>query len=184
MQREEALELLKKHVTNKNLVNHSIAVEKIMIGLAEHLGEDVALWSLAGLLHDIDYDQTATDPQLHSKLGADMLREHGGFNEEMIYAVLVHNHVHGQPRLSLLDKALYAADPLSGLIVAGALIHPSKKLAPLTPDFIVKRFGEKAFARGANREAIATCSEIGLELDEFIAVGLLAMQQHAEEIGL
>lgn len=184
VEREETLALLKQHVTNKNLVNHSIAVEKIMIALAERLGEDVALWSLAGLLHDIDYDQTATEPLLHGRVGADMLKEHGGFSEELIYAVLVHNHVHGLPRLSVLDKALYAADPLSGLIVAGALIHPEKRLAPLTPDFIIKRFGEKAFARGANREQIATCSEIGLELEEFITIGLLAMQQHASEIGL
>ena len=184
MVREEALALLKEHVSNKNLVNHSIAVEKIMASLALHLGEDVDLWSLAGLLHDIDYDQTAKEPERHSAVGAEILRAHGGFSEELIYAVLVHNHVHGQPRISTLDKALYAADPLSGLIVAGALIHPSKTLAPLTPEFIIKRFGEKAFARGANREQISCCSEIGIELDSFIAIGLTAMQECATEIGL
>lgn len=183
MSREEALSYLKQHLTNKNLVNHSIAVEKIMVALAQHFGEDEKLWSLAGLLHDIDYDQTAKSPEEHSKIGADQLAEQG-FSEELVYAVRVHNHAHGLPRLSVLDKALYAADPLSGLIVAGALIHPSKKLAPLTAEFMLKRFGEKAFARGANREAIATCSEIGLSLEEFIAIGLVAMQEHAEEIGL
>jgi len=184
MQREEALAYLRQNVTNKNLVNHSIAVEKIMTALALKLDQDIELWSLAGLLHDIDYDQTAQDMMLHSQLGADMLAEHGGFCEELIYAVRVHNDAHDLPRLSLLDKALFAADPLSGLIVAGALIHPEKRLAPLTPEFIIKRFGEKAFARGANREHILTCSDIGIERDEFIAIGLLAMQQHAEEIGL
>ena len=183
MNREEALFYLKENLTNKNLINHSIAVERIMEALAERLGEDVALWSLAGLLHDIDYDQTAKEPEQHSRIGADMLAARG-LPEPLVYAVLVHNEVHGQPRLSALDHALYAADPLSGLIVAGALIHPDKRLAPLYPEFILKRFAEKSFARGANREQIATCSELGLDLEEFISIGLLAMQKHAAEIGL
>ena len=183
MDREQALAYLHENLHNKNLVNHSIAVEKIMAALAERLGGDVALWSLAGLLHDIDYDQTAKEPLQHSRIGADMLAAKG-LPSDLVYAVLVHNHAHELPRLSLLDKALYAADPLSGLIVAGALIHPSKKLAPLNAEFIMKRFGEKSFARGANREQIAMCSDLGLELEEFIAIGLLAMQQAAEELGL
>ena len=107
-----------------------------------------------------------------------------GLPEELVYAVKVHNEVHGYPRNSLLDKALYCADPLSGLIVAGALIHPSKKLAPLDVNFMVKRFGEKAFARGANREVIAQCSELGLSLEEFLGIGLFAMQEAAAELGL
>jgi len=171
-------------LTNKNLINHSIALEKIMTALAIHLGEDAELWGLTGLVHDIDYDQTATDFQQHSLLGADMLTQHGGFNEELIYAVKVHNDAHGLPRISLLDKALFAADPVSGLIVACALIHPDKRLAPLTPEFVIKRFGEKAFARGATREHIATCHETGIELEEFIAIALKAMQDNAAEIGL
>ena len=183
MKRDEGLTFLQENLKNKNLVNHSIAVEKIMTALAERLEGDRELWALAGLLHDIDYDETAKDPKRHSALGADTLAAIG-LPEELVYAVRVHNHVHGLPRLSLLDKALYAADPLSGLIVAGALIHPEKRLAPLYPDFIIKRFGEKAFARGANREAIATCEELGLTLEEFITIGLSAMQQHAAEIGL
>jgi len=183
MSRDEALSFLQQHLTNPNLVNHSIAVEKIMGALARHFDEDVALWELTGLLHDIDYDQTAKEPQLHSQIGADLLAAKG-LPEALVYAVRVHNEAHGLPRLSLLDKALYAADPLSGLIVAGALIHPEKRLAPLTVEFISKRFGEKSFARGANRQQIAACSEMGLGLDEFMAIGLQAMQQAAAEIGL
>ena len=154
-----------------------------MLELACHFEEDQELWAMAGLLHDIDYDTTADSETLHSAIGADLLEEKG-FCGELVYAVRVHNHVHGLPRISLLDKALFAADPLSGLIVAAALIHPEKRLAPLNPEFIIKRFGEKAFARGANREQIATCSEIGLSLEEFITIGLRAMQQNATEVGL
>ncbi|MCL2497671.1 MAG: HDIG domain-containing protein [Symbiobacteriaceae bacterium] len=183
MERSEALAYLKEHLDNKNLVNHSIAVEQIMIALAQHFAEDTQLWALAGLLHDIDYASTAKDPHLHSQVGADILAAKG-FPDELVYAVRVHNDVHGLPRPSLLDKALFAADPLSGLIVAGALIHPDKKLAPLTPEFILKRYGEKAFARGVNREHMATCQELGLSLEEFVAIGLTAMQQVAQDIGL
>lgn len=183
MTRNEALAYLKENLPNKNLVNHCVAVEKILVALAKHFGEDAELWGLAGILHDIDYAETAKDPERHSELGAEML-EKKGLPEELVYAVKVHNEVHGYPRNSLLDKALYCADPLSGLIVAGALIHPSKKLAPLDVNFMVKRFGEKAFARGANREVIAQCSELGLSLEEFLEIGLFAMQEAATELGL
>ena len=183
MDRTQAIAYLKEIFTNPNMVNHCIAVELIMVALAEHFGEDVEKWSLAGLLHDVDYAETAKDPLRHGLLSAEML-EAKGFEGELVYAVKVHNDALGLPRISLFDKALFAADSLSGLIVAGALIHPSKKLAPLNTEFILKRFHEKSFARGANREHIATCSEMGLSLEEFITLGLTAMQEHAAEIGL
>lgn len=183
MSRDEAVKLLKEKLPNKNLVNHCIAVEKILIALARHFGEDEQLWGLAGILHDVDYAETAKDPERHSMVGADYLQSLG-LPEELVYAVRVHNEVHGLPRKSLLDKALFSADPLSGLIVAAALIHPAKKLAPLDVAFVVKRFHEKSFARGANREAIAASSELGLSLEEFLAIGLAAMQEAAEELGL
>lgn len=183
MTREEALCYLRENLTNKNLVNHSVAVEKILIGLAQHFGEEQALWGLTGILHDIDYGETAKDPDRHSLLGAEMLEEKG-LPAELVYAVKVHNDVHGLPRISRLDKALFAADPLSGLIVAGALIHPSKKLAPLDVPFMMKRFAEKSFAKGANRETILHCSELGLSLEEFLGIGLAAMQGASDELGL
>lgn len=183
MNRLEALELVKKHVKNKNLINHSIAAEVVMRGLAQHFGEDEETWGLAGLLHDVDYDQTKDDPATHSKLGADMLTDLG-VAEDVVYAVKVHNDYHGLPRNSKLDKALYATDPLTGLIVAGALIKPEKKLAAIDTPFLVKRFAEKSFARGANRDQIAACAELDLSLDQFIDIGLTAMQNRAEELGL
>jgi putative nucleotidyltransferase with HDIG domain len=183
LNREEALKLLKKNLTNKNLRNHSLAVEAVMRRLAEHFGEDVEKWGLAGLLHDIDYDRTKDDPYRHSLEGAEMLAELG-LPDDVVYAVKVHNHIHGDPRVSLMDKALYAVDPLTGFIVAGALIRPEKSLDAVDVPFLAKRFKEKAFARGANRETMMTCTEIGLSFEEFLGLGLEAMQGKAKEIGL
>jgi putative nucleotidyltransferase with HDIG domain len=164
-------------------VKHCLAVEAIMRGLAVRLDENVAFWSLVGLLHDVDYDLTAKDPSQHTLVGSRMLAEIG-LREDLVRAVLVHNEAHGIPRETTLDKALYCADALSGLVTAAALIRPEKKLAPVTVDFIMRRFGEKSFARGANRDQIKSCSEIGLQLDEFVGIGLGSMQAIAEDLGL
>ncbi|MCL5289587.1 MAG: HDIG domain-containing protein [Firmicutes bacterium] len=183
MQREEALALLKKNLKNKNLFSHSLAVEAVMRRLAAHFQEDVEKWGLAGLLHDIDYDRTRDDPDRHSMEGAGMLEE-AGLPADLVYAVRVHNDRHGLPRLSLMDRVLFATDPMTGLIVAGALIRPEKKLAAVDVQFLVNRFNEKSFARGANRETIRACSELGLSLEEFLGLGLEAMQGIAGELGL
>lgn len=183
MDRTEALALLKENLTNRNLFNHSLAVEAVMRRLAVHFKQDVEKWGLAGLLHDIDYDRTKDDPDRHSLEGAEMLAKLG-LPEDIVYAVKVHNHYHGLPRESLMDKALYATDPLTGFIVAGALIRPEKKLAAVDVPFLMKKFKDKAFARGANRETMKTCAELGLTLEEFMGLGLEAMQGIAGEMGL
>lgn len=183
MQRPEALKLIKENVKNRNLLKHMLAVEAIMRALARRFGEDEELWGLAGLLHDIDYDKTKDDPERHSLVGAEMLEELG-VDPRIVYAVKVHNEVHGLPRKSRLDKALYAADPLTGLIVAAALIRPEKRLDIVDVDFVLHRFKEKGFARGASREQMRTCGELGLSLEEFVAMGLEAMKGIAGELGL
>lgn len=183
LQREEALVELKKHVKNKNLLKHMYACEAVMRKLAGHFGEDADKWGLAGLLHDIDYDETKDDPRRHSRVGAEMLQKLG-LPEDIVYAVKVHNSAHGLPRESLMDKALYATDPVTGLIVAGALIRPQKKLAAIDVPFLVNRFNEKSFARGANRGQIACCSELGMELEEFLSLSLEAMRDSSRELGL
>lgn len=183
MEREEAYKLVKENIKQKNLVKHCLAVEAVMKGLAEHFDEDSEKWALAGLLHDIDYEETADDPDRHSIVGARMLEELG-LPEDIVYAVKVHNGAHGLPRKSLMDKALYASDPLTGLIVASALIHPDKKLNSIDTEFVMNRYGEKSFARGADRDVIASCSEMGLELEEFISLALEAMQGISKELGL
>lgn len=181
--REEAYQELTKYITNKNLLKHMIATEAVMIRLAKHFDQNQNSWGIAGLLHDIDYDETKDKPDVHSLKGAEMLQELG-LPEEIVYAVKVHNARHGLPRQSLMDKALYATDPLTGLIVAGALIRPEKKLSVVDVPFLQKRFDEKSFARGANRQQIMACSELGLTLAEFLGLGLEAMLGIAAELEL
>lgn len=183
MTRTEALTWVKENIQNKNLMKHALAVEVCMAAVARRLGQDEEKWALAGLLHDIDYERTKGDAATHSMLGADMLAERG-LPEDIVYAVRVHNEAHGLPRNSLMDKALYAVDPLTGLIVAAALITQQKKLSLIDTNFVMKRFGEKAFARGANRDQIKACSEIGLTLEEFITTGIEAMQSIAADLEL
>lgn len=183
MKREDALKLLNEEVKQKNLIKHCLAVEAVMTRLAKHFQEDEEKWALAGLLHDIDYDKTAKDPERHSMIGADFLARKG-LAEDIVYAVRVHNEVHGLPRKSLMDQALYASDPLTGLIVASALIHPDKKLNSINPDFVLNRYKEKGFAKGASREQIARCEEMGLSLKEFVSLGLEAMQAADKALGL
>lgn len=183
MNRNEGFELLKKHLKNQNLFNHSLAVEAIMRGLAEHLHEDIEKYGLTGLLHDIDYEVTGDDPQRHSLLGAQILEENG-LEPEIVYAVKVHNEIHGLERKTLLDKTLWAADPVSGFITAAALVRPDKSLAEVQLKSLKKRFKETAFARGASREQMLSCSELGMDLDTFLSVALQSMQGIAANIGL
>ncbi len=183
MTRKEVLESIKVNVENQNLVKHMLATEAIMRALAKRLGEDDEVWGLTGLLHDIDVELTEGDMSSHSKLGADLARELGA-SETIAHAILCHNEAHGISRETKLDKALFCADPLTGLITAAVLIRPDKKLAGLEAGSVIKRFNEKSFAAGANREQIALCSEIGLGLDEFIELGLVAMQGIAADLGL
>jgi len=183
MNRDEALDAVKAHVSNANLIKHMVAAEVCMRALARRLGQDEQKWGLAGLLHDIDYDSAGADPARHSLVGAEML-EGMGVDPDVVYAVRVHNDCHGLPRISAMDKALHAVDPLTGLIVASALIHPSKRLSAIDAGFVINRYHEKGFARGAKREQIALCSELGMELSEFVGVCVEAMQQNAAELGL
>ncbi|MFC1930080.1 HD domain-containing protein [Chloroflexota bacterium] len=183
MNREEVLESIMANVENQNLIKHMLAVEAVMRALAERFGENEEEWRLTGLLHDIDVELTEGDMNTHSRMGADLAREMGA-SEAMTHAVLCHNERHGIPCETKLDKALFCADPLTGLVTAAALVRPDKKLAGVEAKSVWKRFKEKSFAAGANREQIATCSEIGLELDEFLELGLKAMQGIADGLGL
>ncbi|UCH43396.1 MAG: HDIG domain-containing protein [Dehalococcoidales bacterium] len=183
MDRQEALESVRDNVENENLVKHMLATEAIMRALARRLGEDEEEWGLTGLLHDIDMDLTEGDMESHSRLGADLVREMG-VSEVIAQAILCHNETHGIPRETELDKALFCADPLTGLIIAAALVRPDKKLSGVEAKSVRKRFKEKSFAAGANREQIALCSELGIELDEFIELGLKAMQGIAPDLDL
>ena len=183
MNREEALDSVKANVENENLVKHMLATEAIMRSLARRFSEDEEEWGLTGLLHDIDVELTEGDMASHSRLGADLARELGA-SEAMAQAILKHNEAHGLNPETSMEKALVCADPLTGLITAAALVRPEKKLASLEASSVSKRFKEKSFAAGAGREQIAKCSELGLELDDFIGLGLEAMQGISDDLGL
>lgn len=183
MDRNDALKAIHERVKNENLIRHMLATEAIMRALAVRFNGDVDEWGMAGLLHDIDVELVNSDMKEHSKAGADLVRKLGA-SEAVAQAILTHNEAHGIPVKSDMDKALFCADPLTGLITAAALIRPEKKLAVVEAKSVRKRFKEKSFAAGANRENIAKCTDLGLDLDEFIDLGLKAMQGVATELGL
>ena len=143
MEREKALNLLKENLKNQNLAKHCLAVEAAMRELAKHFNKegDEEKWGTCGLLHDIDYEKTKGDPKLHSKVGSEMLKDLG-FDEETCQAVLTHNEAHNIEPKSLMAKALYCVDPLTGLIVAATLVLPTKKLTDLEVENVLKRFKE------------------------------------------
>jgi putative nucleotidyltransferase with HDIG domain len=183
MTREEALKLVQEKIQNQNLIKHCLAVETCMREFAEKLGGDPNVWGLAGLLHDIDYEFTKDNSQQHSIIGAEML-EKLGVDKEICDAVKTHNEMHGIRPESLMAKTLLPVDPLTGLIIASTLVLPSKKIADVTAENVLNRFKEKGFAKGANREIIAKCIDTGLELEEFVKIGLEAMQKINNELGL
>jgi len=178
--RDEILDSIHGNVQDKNMIKHMLATEAIMRALAKKLREDEDEWGITGLIHDIDMELVEGDMSSHSKLSADIAHELGA-SETMAHAILCHNEAHGVPRETKLDKALFCADPLSGLITAAALVRPDK-LSGLTTKSVMKRFREKSFAAGVNREQVAQCQEIGLELEEFISLGIEAMKGIASQL--
>lgn len=183
MERAEAFALVSERLPNRNLVNHCVATEAIMDALAERLGvgpSESAQWALAGLLHDLDYAETADDPATHGRLTAEALD--GLVEPAVIHSILA--HAEKAPRESVMDKALYAADPTTGFIVAAALVRPEKSLAAVEVSSLLKRWKEKAFAKGASREQMDTCTDLGLTREEFLAISLEAMKARADELGL
>jgi putative nucleotidyltransferase with HDIG domain len=180
MTRTEALTQVTAHVKNKNLVKHMLAVEAIMRALAVQFKAEPETWGLAGLLHDLDYDETANNFARHGFRTVEML-DGKAVSPEVLQAIRA--HAHGE-RSSLMDQALYATDQLAGLVVAAALIHPAKKLAAIDAAFVLKRFDEKRFAAGANREQIRSCAVFNMTLDDFVALSVGALQGISTELGL
>ena len=183
MDRSDALALVEERIPNRNLVNHCLAAEFIMEAIARHLAlsdSDVARWGLTGLLHDLDYAETGDDFGRHGLVTAELLQ--GQVDDEMLHAILA--HAEKAPMETTMDRALYAADPTTGFIVAAALVRPDKCLANVEVKSLKKRWKEGAFARGASREQMATCETIGIPRDDFLELALAAMKAHAEELGL
>jgi len=183
MKREEAFDLVRLNLKSDNLFYHSLAVEAVMRKLAERLGEDAETWALTGLLHDIDYEQTAEEPEKHGIYAQDILSIYK-LHDDVLHAIASHNVMTGVERKTLIDQALYAADPVTGLLTACALVKPSKKLSDVAVSSVKKKFKDKAFARGANRAQIDSCMDFNIERTEFLALALESMQEISNEIGL
>ena len=181
--RTEGLNIVNQYLKNKNLKKHSLAVEAILKAMAVKLQKDTELWALTGLLHDIDYEFTKENPENHGTMSSEILEDM--LPEEAINAIKAHNYQHTMyiPQ-TRLDKALIAADAVSGLIIAAALIMPSKKLEDVTLKTLQKKYKDKSFASGCNRKRIDLCIDNGFELDEFLNLSLNALKTISNELEL
>jgi putative nucleotidyltransferase with HDIG domain len=181
--REEAYALLLEFNSSESLINHALAVEGVMRFMAQKHGEDEEQWGVIGLVHDLDYEQY---PEQHCQKTHEILTERG-WPDEYIRAVMSHGWklcTDVEPQ-SLLEKTLYAVDELTGLITACALVRPSRSVMDLTPKSVRKKWKQKGFAAGANREVIQDgANMLGVELNELITDTIAGMQQVANQIGL
>ncbi len=177
----QAREFAKAKTEKDTTYRHLVSVEGVMRRLGRHFGEDEERWALTGLFHDLDQDQTSDDPEGHANLAAGWLRE-AGVDEVVVNGVLA--HAHPQFQTDRMSKAIVAADAVAGLLVASALVRPEKSVG-MKASSVKKKLKEKAFAPGVNREEIAQAeTNLGLSLDEFIALGIEGLQEVAAEIGL
>lgn len=181
MNRDKAVKLLEEHLKNKNLVKHCLATEACMRAFAKHFGEDEDTWGITGILHDLDYEYTSEDPHNHGLKTAEMLKDKD-VPEEMIHAIKAHNKK-AEIR-SKMDIALYTIDPATGFITACALMHPSRSLEAVNLKRMKKRFKEKSFAKGADREQIKECSKLDMDLDQFLTICREAMAGIHKDLGL
>jgi putative nucleotidyltransferase with HDIG domain len=182
--KEKALSILHENIQNPNLRKHHYGVAAAMRGLALELGGDADKWEIVGLLHDADYEQTKDDMERHTILLGEIL-ESENVEDEIIRAIQSHAYEFtGKKPGSQMEYALLSCDDLTGLIVAVALVHPDR-LAGVSVDSVLKKFGSKSFAAGADREKIMLCeSNLNISLEDFIDLVLKAMQEEAELLGL
>jgi len=181
--RADAWALMSEWTQSESLRRHMLSVEVAMRAYARRFGGDEELWGLAGLLHDFDYERHPSLEE-HPQVGAAVLEEQG-YPESVVYAIRTHADYLGLPRLSLMDKTLFAVDELTGFITAAALVRPDRSILDLEARSVRKRMKDKAFARQVSREDIVAGAELlGVDLDEHIAFVIGAMRTIAPELGL
>lgn len=183
MNRTEAIAIVREYIKNENLVRHMLAVEAAMRFYAEKCNEDPDTWGMVGLLHDFDWEIHPTLAE-HPQAGAPILRERG-IPEVIVRTILSHADHTGVPRQTRMEKALYACDEITGLITAVALVRPSRSLSDLEASSVKKKWKDRAFAAGANREEIAKATEdFGIDLWEHVGNVIVAMRRISPELGL
>ncbi len=181
---EEALALMEQHIPQDNLRCHCLATEAIMRQLALNLGADADEWGIAGLLHDLDYVETKDNMQRHGLVTETVLKEKG-VSSAITSVIKSHNAGNlGLQRATQFEHALVAAECITGLVVATALVYPDKKLASVKSSSIVKRMKQKEFARSVNRDHIKECELIGIPHDQFAQLSLGAMCSISQQLGL
>jgi putative nucleotidyltransferase with HDIG domain len=181
--RDVAWAILTEFTRSDSLRKHARAVEASMRAYAARFGEDVDRWGIAGMLHDFDYEMHPHAPH-HPLKGAEILTARG-VRADVVYAILAHADYSGMPRVSLLDRALYACDELTGFVHACALVRPGKVVTGLEPASVRKKLKDKAFARTVNRDDVYRgAAELGVELDAHIAFVVSALGEVASEVGL
>ncbi|MFY9152137.1 MAG: HDIG domain-containing metalloprotein [Prolixibacteraceae bacterium] len=181
--RENSLKLLNQHVKNTNMLKHCLASEAVLRAIALKLNQNQEEWGIAGLLHDVDVEITDGDPYQHGPFAAGMLD--GLLTPEAVDAIVMHNEVaSGKERSTVFQHALAAGETITGLIMATALVYPDKKLASVKTKSITKRMKEKAFAASVKRENILECELIGIPIQDFAEIALVAMQEISDDLGL
>jgi putative nucleotidyltransferase with HDIG domain len=179
--RDEAWALLCEHTKSESLRRHALAVEAAMRHLARGRGEDEEVWAITGVLHDFDYEQ---DPSGHPQRGRPIL-EQAGVPGTIVHAIQSHGDHLGIPRVTPLEKTLYAVDELTGFVAAVALVRPSKRVADVDAAAVRKKMKDKAFARAVDREAMVRgASDLGIGFDELVSDVITAMSNEAEALGL
>src|SRR5215471_18856767 len=184
MTRDEAWAVLTEHTYNANLLKHMLGVEAVMRAYARRFGEDEEQWGIVGLLHDMDYERFPSREAGHPYKGVEVLRGLG-VDESVCRAILSHADYSGVSRQTPMEKALFAADELSGFVIAVALVKPNRALAEVDVASVRKKMKDKAFARGVRREDIVNgAAELGIPLDEHIDRVIAALREIAPELGL
>jgi putative nucleotidyltransferase with HDIG domain len=184
MTRDEAWAVLTEHTTNPNLLKHMLAVEAVMRAYAQRFGENEETWGLVGLLHDLDYEKHPSREAGHPFKGVEVLRGRG-LDEPLCRAILSHADYSGVPRVTMMEKALFAADEVSGFVIAVALVKPSRELAEVDVASVKRKMKDKAFAKGVHREDIVNgAAELGVALDDHLAAVIAALQGIAPQLGL
>jgi len=181
--RNHALELFRKYNSSDSLYKHALAVEGVMRYMARKSGEDEEKWGVIGLIHDLDYEMY---PDQHCKMTEKILKEEG-WPEEYIRAVMSHawGFCTDTEPVTRLEKTLYAIDELTGLVVTSALVRPSKSVLDMEAKSVKKKWNDKRFAAGVNRQVIEKgAAMLGVSLDELITDCIMGMREVAEEIGL
>ncbi len=185
--REIYLKLVNDHIKNKNLVKHCLCVEAAMRALSKEFQGDEELWARVGLVHDVDWEETQGDITTHTKKTEEWLKELGETEIQIIEAVLAHNYLNTGYRApqDSLEWSLYTCDELTGLIVATTLVRPDKKLGNVEATSVLKKFPQKSFAAGVNREQVKLCEEkLGIKIEKFVEVVLSGMKTISSELGL